>query len=412
MKQFSVPSLRCCERNLLPALYQLVLQPTPTTRREDQLLLLLLTTQTNEAALSAARALMSHSIDWTYLIEQAEAHRVGVLVYLRLQACFSDVVPYAVMNVFTNHYQTQRWNSLHSMSELIKTVTLLEKHDIAVLPLKGPVLALTLYENLYARRYKDIDLLIHKPDLDRAIQLLIEDGYRHADWVDEPMKISSEFYESQHVTLVRVNQAAQALTQLELHWSVATSFDSFEHDSARLWGRLQPTQMGGFRLLGLPPDEVLLLLCIHGTKHMWMGLHWVVDIAEFMRRKSLIDWAALLAAAQARRTQRLVLVSLLIAHYMCDTPLPALVAQAAQRDPISDILARYNAGLIFHPEQTETIWGQVRGVWFHSLLRETWSDRLPYLAYVIRHKRSQSARRLVFAIMTLIIVLVFFILLN
>jgi hypothetical protein len=389
-------------------------------RAEDRLLVWLLHTATDAVTLAATRAVLGEAIEWGRLIGLVEKHRIEVLIYLRLAACFSDVVPGDVMARLAKVYQAQQWHTLYMLSDMSKTLARLTAAGIAVMPLKGPVVALTVYENLYARRYKDIDLLIHQADLERATAVLVAEGYTLADWVDEPLKISSEFYESQHLTFVRLDMTHAAAVQIELHWSIPTGFDSFAHDSARLWGLARPIQTGGasaagsttgsFQFLGLPDEETLILLCIHGTKHMWMGLHWVSDIAAYLRRAERVEWGSLLAAAEVRRIKRLVLVSLLIAHHVYGAPLPAVVTAAAAADPLVDILARYNKSLIFHPEQGETVSGQMRAVWYHSLLREKWCDRLPYLSYVVRHRRSQAARRWVFVFLCLTVLLIFILL--
>lgn len=400
-------SLRRRVIKLLLPIYRVFFSSSQTLSLEEQLLTLLLASNTEEATLEATRRLLRQRVNWDALIELAQNHRVAAIVYLRLRDCFAPFVPPEVMAHFDQYYQAHQWYTLHTMSDTMKTLRLLENNDIPVLPFKGPAVALTLYDNPYERRYKDVDLLIHKRDFERATQLLLQNGYTHADWVDEPMKISSEFYESQHMTFMRVEQRVQAVTQLELHWSLATSFEPFEQDEARFWSRTSPMKVGSFEFLGLPPDETLILLCIHGSKHLWAGLHWVYDIAQFVRHYPALDWDAVLAEAHRRRMRRLVLVSLLIAHHVTNVTLPSVVSRAADADPVAGILARYNAQLIFDPKQSDTLLGQMRIILFHALLRETWHDKFSYYSYVIQHRRSAAARRLFMALLVLIFVLLY-----
>ena len=40
-----------------------------------------------------------------------------------------------------------------------------------------------------------------------------------------------------------------------------------------------------FYVPALPDRELLLILCLHGTKHFWSSLGWLVDVAELIRRE-------------------------------------------------------------------------------------------------------------------------------
>ncbi len=71
--------------------------------------------------------------------------------------------------------------------------------QIKTIVLKGAMLAETVYPNIALRSMGDIDLLIHKDDLDRAAKRILELGYifnehyRSAKWYIEPTHKQRKF---------------------------------------------------------------------------------------------------------------------------------------------------------------------------------------------------------------------------
>jgi hypothetical protein len=57
---------------------------------------------------------------------------------------------------------------------------------------------------------------------------------------------------------------------------------------------------------------MLILACVHGTKHMWVRLCRFA-IAELIQAKGELDWDALLARARVVGSERILFVGLLLA---------------------------------------------------------------------------------------------------
>jgi hypothetical protein len=379
----------------LLSFYRRLFRATRTNACEERLLLLLLRFELDSAAQDEARALIRAGVDWDRLLKLAEAHRVSALAYVRIQACFADVVPAEALAALARVYQAQRWDNLNMTSQMAKLVGALEGAGIAVLPLKGPAVALSLYDSLFLREYKDVDLLIRSSELERAKAVMEGQGYRLADWLDEaPEKTLNEFHEPQHVTYIRVQSAHDTGVQVELHWGIATSFEAFKADEARLWRRVRRETIGGFTLPMLPPDDMLIILLMHGAKHMWGSLHWLYDLSAFVQRHPDFDWSALLAETARRGVKRLTLVSFVTAEQVLGLPLPAALEQAVDADPVARAMARFNADLLFDPTPLDTPSGQLRFVLYQLLMREFLPEQAAYLIYTLRHRRSPATRTL------------------
>jgi len=144
----------------------------------------------------------------------------------------------------------------------------------------------------------------------------------------------------------------------------------------------------------LPPDDMLIILLMHGAKHMWGSLHWLYDLSAFVQRHPDFDWSALLAETARRGVKRLTLVSFVTAEQVLGLPLPAALEQAVDADPVARAMARFNADLLFDPTPLDTPSGQLRFVLYQLLMREFLPEQAAYLIYTLRHRRSPATRTL------------------
>ena len=73
------------------------------------------------------------------------------------------------------------------------------------------------------------------------------------------------------------------------------------------------------------------MLCVHGAKHFWERLAWIVDIAQLVTVRE-VDWKLLSEIAAERKCSRLLLLGLYLAHEVVGAPLPESVLQRARSD--------------------------------------------------------------------------------
>ncbi|MEO8342158.1 MAG: nucleotidyltransferase family protein, partial [Nitrospirota bacterium] len=63
---------------------------------------------------------------------------------------------------------------------------------------------------------------------------------------------------------------------------------------------------------GMAPEEFLIILCLHGSKHGWERLKWVADVAELLRSQ-WINWKRVFSTAAERKCHRMLLLGLALA---------------------------------------------------------------------------------------------------
>ena len=75
----------------------------------------------------------------------------------------------------------------------------------------------------------------------------------------------------------------------------------------------------------------MLLLLLHGAKHGWSRLKWLVDVARFVPLAE-IDYECLLRSAESRGYRRALLIGMDLAARLLSSPLPECVAAECRKD--------------------------------------------------------------------------------
>jgi hypothetical protein len=275
------------------------------------------------------RALLRQELDWEYLLRTAHAHGVRPLLYRSLKTtCLEETPPAVMAQLHASFHANAAWNMLLA-SELIRLLRLLDSHGIRAVPYKGPALAAAVYGQLALRQIGDLDLIVRLNDVERAGGLLRAQGYRPETEKDGTGE--GGVPGSRHVDAFR---SANGQVLVELHWRIAPRHFAAPREPERWWERLQPLCLAGTTVESLMTEDLLLCLCVHGSKHGWERLLWIADIAELVRSQPGLDWSAVLEQARRSGCRRMLLLGLGLAHELLDAPLP---------DPVRDPVLRSRA---------------------------------------------------------------------
>ena len=305
---------------------------------ELQLLLLCARLSHTPDVAKQIRTLVGRGLDWDAAIPLAHEHHILPLVYRTLERVAADVVPSGAMDRLRYANLRNAARNLSLTAELFSILDLLQAHDIACIPYKGPVLAATVYGDISLRQFADLDVIVPAPRVSEALKLLVEAGYEPVRPVDADVLTSGHV--EKDVTLRRPGGL-----ELELHWGITTDmFHPIRIPSDLLWRRLVPASVAGRRVQMHPAADLLLIHCIHGVSHGWQRIGWLADIAEIVRSQIELDWNRLLDDARDLGAKRLVCHSLAMAHHLLGTQLPLRVAQAIADDDAQSALARQVMG--------------------------------------------------------------------
>ena len=306
------------------------------TRLENELLLSCARSCVSPERPERVRSLLREEIDWEYLLRTASRHGVLPLLYRRLNDTCPDAVPAPVLNRLRDDFHDNARRNLLLAGELLKLVSLLGAHGIPAIPYKGPVLAASLYGNLSLRQFCDLDIMVRREDVARAREMLMSHGYRPAHYPTRALE-TAHLEAMYHCEF----DAADGRVQVELHWAPAWSYLFSYPEAQRLWERLETVSFAGKEILTFSPEDLLLLLCLHGGKHTWQRLGWICDVAKLLVVHKGMDWGWVMRRAHAVGSERMVFLGFFLASDVLGTVLPKDVLRRVRADPVVGSLAAW-----------------------------------------------------------------------
>jgi hypothetical protein len=334
-----------------------------------ELLLTCARVDANSARPEQIKALLRQDLEWEQLIDAALGHGILPLLYHSLTAACPDEIPSAAMDRLDNGFHNNVWNSLVLSGELLKHLNLLGEHGIPAVPFRGPLLAETVYGDYAMRQAGDLDILVHEKDVLMARDLLISHGYQPACHLTRAqerayLRAQSEF------RVIR----DEGEVIVELHWRMTERYFAFALDPKELWARLVPASLAGEEVRIFSPEDLLLVLCVHGTKHVWERLMWISDVARVVSTCDQMDWRRVMERARRLGSVRMLLLGLLLAHDLLGATLPGEMLDMARADPaVGSLAAQVRQQLLAGGRP-----GPLGVARFHLRARERWRDRVEY----------------------------------
>lgn len=351
---------------------------TATARREHELLLLCSRVKVSDDAARRIKTLAAEAIDWDYIFQLAQRHAVLPLLHRQLNACAPDSLPRAFRQKLATRFRENATRNILLTAELLKIVKLFEDEGVAVLAYKGPALAAVAYGDVALRRFVDLDVIVRKADVRRAGALLHALGYETA----------CSLTESQEEMLLRT-QHNLAFTRdggkmiVEVHWNVAArQFASVAVDEGS-WRRAVAVALRGGEVRSLSPEELLVALCVHGTKHLWERLAWVCDVAELLNSTARFDWYRVADLAEGARVERMVRLGLRLAWELLGARMPEGVRRLVCGDETVGRLERKVVERLFEGAEHEPA-GLVQSVSFNLRARKRLREKVRYVRFVFR----------------------------
>ena len=126
----------------------------------------------------------------------------------------------------------------------------------------------------------------------------------------------------------------------------------------------------------LAGEDLLLVLCAHGAKHLWSWLSGIGDVAEVLRVHPTMNWPKVVAEARSLHCERMLLLGLLLAHDLLEAPVPEELVSRARAAPAVPALMSQVQRQLFR-ERDNAPWG-LRNALFHLRARERLRDGLRY----------------------------------
>jgi len=306
-------------------------------------------------------------VDWTLVVRRAIAHGLTPLLARNLARACSDSLPVELVEPLRAWLAQNRARGLTLAHEVLIMVDLLEARNIPAIPIKGPVLAETLFGDLALRQCGDLDLLVPKQCVSSALDVFRSRGYQLRHSLGAGQDAACRRYDNQF-ELERPDQMISA----ELHWNLIPRMMAVSFDVGGLWQRALAVPFEGRSVPSLSCEDYLIFLCVHGSKHSWCELKWICDIHEFLDVHPAIDWKRCLELSRKQGCERMLLLGLTLAEALLENKLPEPVRDRIHADPkVRQIAGRMRANF-FRVGQRD-VWSAFR---LMLALRERFRDKV------------------------------------
>ncbi len=302
----------------------------------------------------------------TRLLDLAMHHGLVPLLHRHLPG---TALPAPERQRLQSHARESAMLNLALYAELNRILDHLHAAGIPAVPYKGPALAMSYYGNATLREFRDLDLLVRRDDVPRIKKVLIQQGYAP----EYPLTEAAERIHIREATDYAFARD-RGRSVVEIHWRLMPRYLTPPMETS-FWTRLVPSALGQRIVRSIGPEDLLIYLCAHGTKHAWERLTWVVDIAEIIHARPEIDWGRMLALARELRSACALRLGLRLAADYLDAPLPEALATALRADRRLSHLARRSVegwSRALPPKSRHV-------AAFHLASRDRWQERIRYV---------------------------------
>jgi hypothetical protein len=205
------------------------------------------------------------------------------------------------------------------------------------MPFKGVVLAASVYGDLAARPAGDIDVLIYYRDLVKATRLLLERGYELTTAANPDGSPAFADYFEYHF-----ERQTDGMV-VELRWRLELLQPRHERDLAMdwVWPGRRSAMLAGAEVPDMSPEVTLLVLCMHGSKHLWSRLIWICDVAQLLAARPRLDWKETIRQAGRYGLWRPLALGVLLAARIAGTEVPVAVSRRFEANSTVSGLVRH-----------------------------------------------------------------------
>lgn len=250
------------------------------------------------------------NIDWRLFLDLVHHHRCQPIIYLKLKDMPQTIVPLEIIQALQQTYTKNTFKMLQLSGEMEQISKLFAENEIKTLFLKGPALAHHLYGDISLRTSKDLDVLVREKDLAKVDALLLASGYVKDG---APFLLNGTKRKTHHVEYVHL----QKKIQIEIHWRLHNppvkepSFDE-------LWQRKRRSALTSSPVFFLGEEDLFLHLVVHGARHGWFRLGWLVDMDKVFQKK--LDYQQVKVLMKKLGYAHLVGQAMILSSQLLNTP--------------------------------------------------------------------------------------------
>lgn len=222
--------------------------------------------------------------DWEQINQFAKRHKISTPLYQKISTNKLNI-PAAIFNEFHQQAVSNSTQMLQLASELVRLGNLFAHKKIHYISLKGPALALMLYNDLAGKQSGDLDILVSPEMIWLASSVLTENGYirQHLPKTLTKSQANYLIHSYHHIGFVH----SEKKIYVELHWRVNTNIYAEPFSFIHLWNNASSIKIGDTPIPCLAAQNALIHQLVHGAGHAWFALAWLRDTIALACREDV-----------------------------------------------------------------------------------------------------------------------------
>jgi len=273
--------------------------------------------------------------EWDQFPKMAQLEGVGPYIYWIFKENNWPInIPKRTAASLMDQYHTTQKHNTQLYKELDILLEAFEENKIPTILLKGAYLARTVYPNPSSRPMGDIDILVNRENLDKAIGLI-----QHLGYIENSPELRPGLREITRAFEHAIEFRKDNVTKVELHWNLAAG-DSDWWKAPDLWAwshtiPLPPQDNNVPQGLTLDLPSSILYLCVHSALQHGLAqtrLIWLYDLHLLIQNnEDRIDWNNLIEMSVELEWSYAVWAVLDSARSLFSTQIPGTFLEKIQR---------------------------------------------------------------------------------
>jgi Uncharacterised nucleotidyltransferase len=155
----------------------------------------------------------------------------------------------------------------------------LQSEDIPAMLLRGPAMAEAYFPDTMLRYCRDVDIIVHPEDMERAESVVHQLGF-------QPLENRDYWLKKGELPMT------DGRVVVELHWEVYPALTPMPVPEAEVWNRTSTVLLDDVPVVMAAPEHLLLSSCVHMACEHWMDrMVRLIDIRQILHHSgSDMDW--------------------------------------------------------------------------------------------------------------------------
>jgi len=228
------------------------------------------------------------------------------LVGIALKALEHETELASIGKLLGDLKQQTSFKAMQQVRLLAELKALFSPVSLDFMTLKGVAFSHRAYGDIGMRSSRDVDILVKPAHLLKCHDTLVENGF---DLVNPKIELT----QANAGVIQRLTNQLSYLSPggqyLEVHWRLFKFSNQIPITEETIWSEAETIQIANHSFLVLGETIQFRYMMVHGAKHQYASLYWLMDIAIILKNAKL-SMASELAYARRNNTLRSLILTL------------------------------------------------------------------------------------------------------